>query len=825
VDWTIDTHDWRGDAPAAMLAHAEPRIESDVDRRVAHHGLNGLAQVDLGVRQNRHQPLRELSAMAYAVLVAAQSRFWVRTSPMRTLAPRSPCRASTPAMRWSRGASPWRSVRRSRRCAEIMVSMEAEKAEAILELTHSAFVSMDAEGRIAYWNARAEAMFGHARGDVLGSVLAETIIPQRYRDAHWQGLRRFLETGEGPLMNKRIELSALHRDGHELPIEMTISALPEDDGWSFHAFIADITERRDAEHERQRLLEELQRTLRGSEQRLSVIVDALAEAVTIRGPDNHLVYANQAALDRLGFSSVQELSKADPQALMGPYETVGEDGQEIRMEDLPSVRLLRGEQPEPLLMRSVHRTTGEEQWVLLKATAVRDPTGAIEAAATIIEDVSATKRSALRMEFLARASQVLASSLDYQQTLRNVAGLAVPQIADWCAVDLFGEEGVREPVAVAHSDPTKLKTAERLRAYDPEELDPEQGLGLVRRTGESLLYGEIRDELLVAAAVDDEHLRLLRAVGMRAVLIVPMKVRSRTIGALTMVSAESGRSFDQGDLEFAGQIAERAALAVENARLYSERSEVARTLQRSLLPEAHPEIPGWEIAALYRPAGHGNEVGGDFYDFWQVEDEWLMMIGDVTGKGVGAAAMTSLVRHTAWTASDYDRRPAQILSRVDIALKRRPALSVCTALCLRIARDRGTIAVGGHPLPLRLSDEGISELGCSGALLGAFEDVERPETPFEMCPGEMLVAITDGVTDTVGDAGERFGMERLRAALAPLRDRSPQAVCQGLADALEAFQVGSQADDTAIIVMRFIGERAGSAATGGHDGVGNAVAG
>ena len=137
--------------------------------------------------------------------------------------------------------------------------------------------------------------------------------------------------------------------------------------------------------------------------------------------------------------------------------------------------------------------------------------------------------------------------------------------------------------------------------------------------------------------------------------------RERTIGALTMVSAESGRTFDQSDLEFAEQIAERAALAVENARLYSERSEVARTLQRSLLPEALPEIPGWEIAALYRPAGQGTEVGGDFYDFWQVDGDWLMMIGDVTGKGVGAAAVTSLVRHTARAASDFDPSPARIL--------------------------------------------------------------------------------------------------------------------------------------------------------------------
>jgi PAS domain S-box-containing protein len=572
--------------------------------------------------------------------------------------------------------------------------------------------------------------------------------------------------------------------------------------------------------ERKPVLEKLERALRDREERLFVVMDALAEAVTIRGTDDHLIYANRAALDQLGFSSIEELRDADPQALMGPYETIGEDGREIRMEDLPSVRLLRGEEPEPLLLRSVHRTTGVELWALLKAAALRDAEGSIEAAVTIIEDVTASKRAALRMEFLAQAGQVLASSLDYQQTLRNVAGLVVPRIADWCAVDLFSEEGEREPVAVAHVDPGKLEMAERLRSFEPEHLDPDQGLGLVRRTGESTLYTEIPDHLLVEAAVDEEHLALLRAVGMRAVLIVPMKVRSRTIGALTMVSAESGRTFDRGDLEFAEQIAERAALAVENARLYSERSQVARTLQDSLLPEALPEIPGWEIAVLYRPAGHGSEVGGDFYDVWETGGEWLVMIGDVTGKGVGAAALTSLVRYTARAASDFDRSPERILAHVDAALRRRPELSVCTALCLRLSPDEGAMASGGHPLPLLVSKNGVTQLGDPGTLLGAFPDARRPQNSFALCPGETLVAITDGVTDTVGKNGERFGMERLRSVLEEVRDESPATIRRHVMQALESFQVGSQADDTAIVAMRFNGTEKRPARADGGEPVG-----
>jgi PAS domain S-box-containing protein len=541
------------------------------------------------------------------------------------------------------------------------------------------------------------------------------------------------------------------------------------------------------------------------DQRLSVILDALAEAVTIRAPNNHLVYANRAALARLGMSSIAEVRDANPRALMGPFETTDEHGREVRMEDLPSVKLLRGERPEPLLLHAVHRETGDEQWSLLKATAVRDGAGEIEAAVTIIEDVTQSRRAALRMEFLARAGDVLASSLDYQQTLRNVAGLAVPQIADWCAVDLFTEDGGREPVAIAHADPEKLRTATRLRAYEPERLDPDRGLGLLRRTGESQLFKEIPEELLVAAAVDEQHLRLLREVGMRSALVVPLALGGRTIGGLTMVSSESGRIFDRGDLDFAEQIAARAALAVERARLYSERSAIARTLQSSLMPDAVPAIPGWDVAAVYRPAGEENRVGGDFYDFWEVDGDWLVLIGDVTGKGAGAAAVTSLVRHTARAASEFDPRPAQVLARIDAALRRRTSLSLCTALCLRISGEQATLAVGGHPLPVLVGEHGVTEVGEHGTLLGALARTRWPETKLELGQGETLVAFTDGVTDTVGADGERWGTKRLGETLDQTHGQAAASVQQQLVAALDRFEIGSQADDTAVVIMRLVG--------------------
>lgn len=555
------------------------------------------------------------------------------------------------------------------------------------------------------------------------------------------------------------------------------------------------------------------------------VLDALAEAVTIRAQDDHLLYANRAALERLAMSSLEELQRSDPRELLLPYETVAEDGRPIALDDLPSVRLLRGQQPEPLVMRTVHRGSGEEHWVVLKATALRDPSGAIEAAVTIIEDITVTKRAQLRMEFLVRAGQVLASSLDYQQTLRNVAGLAVPHIADWCVVDLFDGEGGRESVAVVHVDPAKLEMAERLRAYEPEQLDPEIGLGKVMRTGEPELYTEIPDELLVATSVDEEQLRLLREVGMRSVLIAPMRVGGKTIGALSMVNAESGRSFGEEDVDFASQIADRAALAVENARLYSERTNVARTLQAGLLPDALPAVPGWEVCAFYRPAAPDSDVGGDFYDVWQVGEDWLMMIGDVTGKGVQAASLTSLVRHTAWEASASSSEPAHVLERIDAALKRHGTLAICTALCVRLSPTEGMVASGGHPLPLRLGSSGVSSLGAHGSMLGALTDLQWPQTSFSLAPGESMVAITDGVTDAIGAGGERFGINRLHQTLTEARGEHAQRVRDHLVSTLDAFQVGTQADDTAIVILRYTGEGAAEAGEGeGSAGVDDARA-
>jgi PAS domain S-box-containing protein len=680
--------------------------------------------------------------------------------------------------------------------------MASTATELILDRAHNAVISMDQNGLVRYWNPAAENTFGIGRDQALGRPVAELIVPEQFREAHCAGLRRFLDAGVGPILDERVEMSARRADGSEFPIEMTVSAVREGQEWTFTAFVQDITLRRQSEDERERLVDALRRSLHGSQRLLDTVVGSLSDPVTIRGRDNRLLYANQAALAHFGIESVDELRATAPEEIMAGYDVFAADGSSISMSDIPSVRLLNGESAEPLLIGTIDRRTEVERWSLLKAAPVLDESGEVEATIMFTEDVTEQKRAERRAEFLAEASEVLASSLDYEQTLRNVAELAVPDVVDWCAVDLLDLDGDRESVAVAHADPARLELAEELRGYEPARPDPDQGLGRVLRTGRAALYPEISDEMLVAAAVDERHLELLRSVGFCSAVVVPMRIGKRTLGALTMVSAESGRVLEQSDVRLAEEIAARAAVAIENARVHSERSAIAHTLQQSLLPERPPEIPGYELASVYIPAYESSEVGGDFYDFWETGEGWMLTIGDVVGKGVEAAALTSLVRHTLRATSEFVSSPAELLTRLDTILKKQSRRSICTAVCVRLAEDRATLAIGGHPLPVCIDATGTRQVGDYGALLGAFDNAEWRDIAVELGAGTTLVLYTDGVTDAVGREGERYGLSRVRDMLDRCRGLSPAAVIDTVTDALGQFQVGEHADDIAALALR-----------------------
>jgi PAS domain S-box-containing protein len=661
------------------------------------------------------------------------------------------------------------------------------------ETAHTGFACLDSELRVVYLNPRAQQMFGFAAEAEDGIDLAALLIPSDH--AQVQRAVELFRAGRGPEPAVwRTRMTALRREGQEVPVEVTVTLGPADSGCAFMAWVEDVSEEA-------RLLSELANALRGGSPNLAEILDSLAEAVTIRDPHHHIIYANRAALRHMGFASLEELQRHGAQAIMDDYLVLDEHGQPVTMADIPSVRLLEGKEAEPLLIRTVHRETGEGKWDLLKSTLLRDDRGRPAATVTIIEDVTTEKTVQLRERFLSRATDTLMSSLDYEETLSNVAWLAVPEIADWCAVDLVDAPGQTRRLAVAHTDPDKLALATELRQHSANQ---EGGTERVARTGVAELYSEITEEMLVEGAQNERHLELLREVGLRSVIVVPMRIGARTVGVMTLVTAESLRRFDEGDLAFTEQLAARAAIAVDNARLATERRAIAETLQRSLLPDADPSIEGWEVATLYRPARASDEVevGGDFYDFIDTPAGWLVLLGDVTGRGVEAAAMTSLVRHGARFTAKEVHSPAAILARLDEALREQAGLSLCSALCVRLEPDRVVMSSAGHPPPLIVRHDGrIREIGSPGPLLGGWAGSTWIDVALPITPRETLLMYTDGVTDTPGEAG-RFGPERLRRVLVDHAPDPPDRLLAALAEELDGFQVAGQADDTGAVALR-----------------------
>ena len=421
-----------------------------------------------------------------------------------------------------------------------------------------------------------------------------------------------------------------------------------------------------------------------------------------------------------------------------------------------------------------------------------------------------------RLSLLARAGGLLAESLDYRRTLGAVVDLVVPQFADWASVEILEPDGSIRQLAVAHVDPEKVAFAKEFRRRRPPELSAPTGVGHVITTGRAEVVPEITEEMI--ASIDDPEAReLVREMQLRSGMIVPLSARGRTLGAMTYVWAESGRTYTPADLALAETLAARVALVIDNARLYRDRDHIARTLQQSLLPPELPGIEGIDLAARYRPAGEGIEVGGDFYDAFDIgEGDWTVALGDVVGKGPDAAALMGMVRHTIRAAAIRERAPARVLATVNAAVRRQTSEEqFCTAVAARLRpqEDRviAWICVAGHPPPIVLRADGsLQWIRGGGALLGVFEDAELAEDELRLSSGDTLVLYTDGVieergTEERGTEGSAFGEEGLSTVLKGAAEASANEIVDRIEEAVLAHGSGEPKDDIAILAIRATG--------------------
>jgi PAS domain S-box-containing protein len=484
--------------------------------------------------------------------------------------------------------------------------------------------------------------------------------------------------------------------------------------------------------------------------------------------------------------------------------------------------------------RVVGLPDGGERWVAARGQAFFDASGrAVRFIGTVL-DITERKRAEeerdllLAREQLARAEAVRArrrlallasvgpalySFLDYGTTLERIARLTVPELADWCLVDILEENGSVDQFAAAHAVQDKERLLHELRTHRRFGEDAPGTVAQVLRTGRSVLVSEASETLLAERATCEEHLELLRKLEVRSVMSVPLLARGRTLGAMTLVSSRPERLYDEEDLSLAENLAYRCALAVDNARLYRERSYIARTLQRSLLPHL-PEIPGVEVGVEYLPVGEENEVGGDFYDLFEVGthgDCWMAVIGDVSGKGAAAAAVTALTRYTIRAVAMREDEPSAILSALNEAMIRQlgSGEQFCTVSCARLkpAESSGfelSVARGGHPVPLllRAGDGSVETIDPPGKALGVFADPELGDRTVRLERGDAAVFYTDGVIEARGPDGSFFGEERLRKFLHSCAGLEGPTLAEKLRNVVLEYGEGYPRDDLAVLVLR-----------------------
>jgi PAS domain S-box-containing protein len=619
--------------------------------------------------------------------------------------------------------------------------------DVIFERAPIGLALMNTDLRYVRVNQRLAEIDGVAPAAHVGMTIAE-LLPDLPSQVH-ADVAQVARTGE-PMID--VDVSA-ERDylASYWPVQG-----PGDEVLGVGIVVSDVTDRRLSE-----------RALRDQTDRYEALLVALSDAgegLLVLERDGRCAYAN-AAFEQLSGYAFPELA-----AMETVLDLVVEYEDEARRRG--AVARLDEGLVSPGLPLTLRRRDGE--LVDLEVGGVRLDVEGRRQLVVVVRDVTDRRRTEAEREqmlarssLLAEASELFDQSLDEHETMTSVARLCVRDLAEACVILVPGE-----PSAVA---------AAREPGRDRELLalledGPEHPIETVMRSRRGLLTGRT--------------------------IVVPLVARGRVLGVL---GASFDRHVDDDDRVLCEDLGRRAALALDSARLYAERDHVARTLQSSLLPRELPEIPGAEIAARYRAAGAGNEVGGDFYDCFPTgAGDWALVIGDVCGKGAEAAALTALARYTLRAGALHTRRPRAVLEQLNEALLRdsldyRFCTVVYVSLTPRMERLSACVVAAGHPLPavIRASGE-VETVGAPGSLLGIVDVPELSEEHVELAPGDALVLYTDGVTE----ADRSAGPERLTTLLEGCAGADAGAIAEIVErDALTAHG-GAARDDVAVVVVR-----------------------
>ena len=448
--------------------------------------------------------------------------------------------------------------------ARIEAEIAREQIFGILGSITDGFMAFDRDWRFTYLNQEGTRTLGRPREELLGKNL-------------WKEFPEMADTCFGQLYQRAVaEGRPLELEEYYPPFDQwfAVRAYPSSVGLSL--YFRNITERKQSEAAIAALHEDLQNRIN----ELQTLFEVVPIGILISQDRTFKqVKANPTFSRILGISTAGNASYTPPNSR--PTYKVFRDGQELTPDETP------------LRYAAIHNVTVERTEVDIVrqdgavfnlfgyAAPLRDEQGKARGSVAAFLDISDRKRAEKAQQYLAEATQTLSSSLDYQTTLASIAHLAVPQLADWCTVHLIKEDGSVQPLVTIHANPAKVEWAKEINRKYPFNPNAPRGIAQVLRTGQSEFYPDIPDHLLVETARDAEHLNLLRQVGFRSAMQVPLLVGGRTLGVISFIAAESGRFYNLADLAIAEELARRAALAVENARLYQQAQQAQQTAERS----------------------------------------------------------------------------------------------------------------------------------------------------------------------------------------------------------------------------------------------------
>ncbi|WP_086768320.1 SpoIIE family protein phosphatase [Streptomyces bobili] len=419
------------------------------------------------------------------------------------------------------------------------------------------------------------------------------------------------------------------------------------------------------------------------------------------------------------------------------------------------------------------------------------------------------------LSFLVEASDLLAGTLDRDQTLALMAQMTVPTLATWCAVYTIADQASDPYLSyVLHEDEELIDGIKSLLSkIAPPDPVPTPGARVWSAPGEAAHDAALRSSMRTLGLTGGPTHQMSSGIGPTLAtasavggetVVLPLVARNRVIGMLTL-GKPTDEHFRQEILELAEDLSRRAALALDNARLYSERTAISQSLQRSLLPPELPDIDGVEVEVIYRAAGEGNEVGGDFYDLFPISDgAYGFAIGDVCGTGPHAAAVTGLARHALRLLAREGLSGPAVLERLNSAILDEGARSRFLTLLYGEMRPQPDgsaelkVVCAGHPLPLRLRQDGTVEPAAEPQpLLGVMEDLELYEQTVVLDPGDVLLCVTERREGT-----RMLGDDGLADVLTTCTGLTAGAVAARIMRAVERFASDAPSDDMAILAMR-----------------------